>query len=86
MFLYSPHTPRRLCGLLRPAGGYFCARGQQGRGEAKTQNRRKGHLQAMHGVLTPYGYPYIPTPSNGPQRPAESPAGHKATPARSVME
>ena len=48
------------------------------------QNRRKGHLQALHGVLCPYGYPYIPAPQNGPHRPTEARAGHKATPAHSI--
>ena len=63
---------------------HFFAHVQQGRGEAKTQNRRKGHLQARHAVLRPYGYPYIPKPSNGLQRTSGVQTWHKATPARSV--
>lgn len=82
--LYSPTASRRLCAFLRLAGGYFYVHGQQGRGEAKTQNRRKGHLQARHGILRPCGYPYILAPQNGPQRPADGTAKHKAAPARSV--
>ena len=69
MSLYPPAASRRLCAILRPAGVHFCARFQQGRGEAKTQNRRKGHLQALHGVLHPYGYTIFPrrqTAYNGP--------------------
>ena len=84
MSLYSPASFRRLCGPLGACKRHFCALVHQGRGEAKTQNRRKGHLQALHGVLCPYGYPYIPAQQNGPQRPADGPAKHKATPARSV--
>ena len=64
----------------------FYVRAQQGSGEEKNKNRRKGHLQARYGVLYPCGYPYIPAPQNGPQTPPEARAGHKATPARSVME
>ena len=63
---------------------HFCARGQQGGVSPKKQDRRKGHLKARHAVLRPYGYPYIPTPQNGPQRPADGQTGHKLTPARSV--
>lgn len=47
---------------------YFCVHGQQGRGEAKTQNLRKGHLQALHGVLCFGGipvFPYTKTPYSG---------------------
>ena len=84
MPLYSPAPSSRLCAVLRPAGGYFCAYVQQGSGDVKTQNRRKGYLQARHGVLCPCGYPYIPAPQNSPQKPPEARAGHKATPARSV--
>lgn len=84
--LYPPPSFRRLCGLLWPPGGYFCVHGQQGMGDTKTQNRRKGHLKARHGVLYPCGDPYIPTPQNGPQWPPEARAWHKATPARSAME
>ena len=72
--VWPPMASRRL----------FCVRAQQGRGEAKTQNCRKGHLQARHSVLYPHGYPYIPAPQNGPQRPPEARAGHKTTPARST--
>ena len=32
---------------------HFCARIQHGKGEAKAQNRRKGHLQALHGASLP---------------------------------
>ena len=63
---------------------HFCARVQQGGGEAKTQNRRKGHLQARHGILRPCGYPYIPSPKNAAHRPPEARAWHKATPAHSI--
>ena len=73
---WPPMAPRR----------HFCARGQQGGTRPKKQDRRKGHLRARHGVLCPCGYPYIPAPSNGPQKPPEASAGHKSTPARSVME
>lgn len=85
----SPILPAHVPPLVWPptaCGRHFCARVQQGGAYPKTQNRRKGHLQARHGVLYPCGYPYIPTPSNGLQRPADSQTGHKATPARSVME
>ena len=84
---YVPILPAHVPPLVWPpmaSRRLFCVRVQQGRGGAKTRNRCKGHLQPRHGVLYPCGYPYIPTPQNGPQRPAESPAGHKATPARSV--
>lgn len=84
---YVPILPRILPPLVRRPTArrrHFCARFQQGRGEAKTQDRRKGHLQARHGVLYPCGYPYIPAPQNGPQKPPEARAGHKATPARST--
>ena len=73
-------------GLERSDGVVIIHITQQGRGEAKTQNRRKGHLKARHGVLYHCGYPYIPAQQNGPQRPADGQTGHKATPARSVME
>ena len=53
-------------------------------GEAKTQNRRKGHSQALHGVLYHHGYPYIPTPQNAAHRPTERHTGHKATQAHSI--
>lgn len=65
---------------------HFYVHVQRGRGEAKTQNLRKGHLQPRHAVLFHYGYPYIPAQSNVPQRPSDSQTGHKATPARSAME
>lgn len=84
---HIPILPASFPPLVGPPGAsrrHFCARGQQGRGEAKTQDRRKGHLQARHGVLYPCGYPYIPTPQNGPQKPPEARAAHKTTPARSV--
>ena len=45
---------------------HFYAHVQQGRGEAKTQTRRKGHLKARHGALSPHGCPYIPAQQNGP--------------------
>lgn len=82
--LYPPPSSRRLRGLLWPPGGYFCARVQHGSGEEKNKNRRKGHLQARHGVLYPCGCPYIPAPQNGPQGPLQARAWHKSTPARSV--
>ena len=63
---------------------HFCAHVRQGGTCPKTQNRRKGHLWARHGVLYPCGYPYIPARKNGPQRQPQARAGHKATPARSV--
>ena len=63
---------------------HFYAHVQQGRGEAKTQNLRKGHLQARHGILYPCGYPYIPSPKNAAQWPPEASTGHKATPAHST--
>lgn len=78
----SPPLVRRPTARRR----HFCARVWQGRGEAKTQNRRKGHLQAPHGVLYPHGYPSIPSPKNAAQRLPEARAWHKATPARSAME
>ena len=82
-----PILPSSLPPLVRrPTASrrHFCARVQQGRGEAKNKNRRKGHLQARHGVLYPCGYPYIPALQNGPQRQPQARTGHKATPARSV--
>lgn len=84
MSLYSPAASRRLCAILRPAGGYFAPMSSRAGAGPKKQDRRKGHLQARHGVLCSYGYPYIPTPSNGPQRPADGQTGHKSTPARSI--
>ena len=84
--LYPPPSFRRLCGLLWPPGGYFAPVSSRAEHTPKTTNRRKGHLKALRGVLFPCGYPYIPVPSNGPQWPPEARAGHKATPARSVME
>lgn len=80
------YTPRHLPAACVASYGpqeAFCARGQRGRGEAKTQNRRKGHLKARHGVLYPCGYPYIPTTSNGLQRVLHGQTGHKSTPAHS---
>lgn len=49
---------------------HFCARVQQGGGEAKTQNRRKGHLQARRSVLSSGSvpiFPHLKTPHRGPQ-------------------
>ena len=82
--LHHPTTSRRLCAVLRPAGGYFFAYVRRAGRALKKQNRRKGHLQARHGVLRPYGYPYIPAPQNGPQKPPEAHAWHKLTPAHST--
>ena len=84
MSLYSPASSRRLCAVLRPAGGYFVPASSRAEHTPKTANRRKGHLKARHGALSPHGCPYIPAQQNGPQRPADGPAKHKATPARSV--
>ena len=84
---YVPIFPAHIPPLVGPPGAcgrHFCAHVQQGRAGPKKQDRRKGHLQARHGVLCPCGYPYIPAPQNGPQKPPEARAGHKATPARSV--
>ena len=63
---------------------HFCARVRQGEAYPKKQNRRKGHLQARCGVLYPHGYPYIPSPQNGPQKPPEARAWHKETQAHST--
>ena len=62
---------------------HFCARVQRGRGEAKTQNLRKGHLQAHIAVLMSGGV-YIPMPQNSVQRTAQRHTRHKATPAHSI--
>ena len=72
--------------MRRPTASrrHFCAHVRQGGTCPKTQNRRKGHSQARHGVLYHCGYPYIPTPQNGPQWPPEARAWHKATPAHSI--
>lgn len=63
---------------------HFCARVQRGRGEVKTQSLRKGHLQDRRAAFSVWKYPYTPATLNGLQRPTERPAGHKATPARSI--
>lgn len=79
--------PNNFPPLVRPIKAsrrHFCAHVQQGGGDTKTQNRHKGHLQARDGILRPCGYPYIPAPQNGPQKPPEARAWHKATPAHSV--
>ena len=82
--LYSPAAFRRLCAVLRPAGGIFAPVSSRTERIQKAQDLRKGHLQARHGVLCPYVYPYIPTPQNGPQKPPEARAWHKSTPAHSA--
>lgn len=75
MSLHSTPASRRLCAVLRPAGGYFCPRFQQHARQAKKQNLHKGHLQARHGVLCPCGYPSIfqhrKTAHRSRQRPAQ---------------
>ena len=79
-----PSSSPPLVWLPMASGRHFCAHVQQGRGAAKTQARRKGHLKARHGVLRPHGYPYIPSPKNAAHRPPEARAWHKATPAHSI--
>lgn len=49
---------------------HFCARVQRGRGEAKKQNLRKGHLQARRAVLMPVSvliFPRSKTSHSAPQ-------------------
>lgn len=52
--LHIPTLPAHAPPLVRPLMArrrHFCARVQRGRGEAKKQNLRKGHLQARRAVL-----------------------------------
>ena len=84
---YVPPPPASFPPLVGPPEAcrrHFCARVHHGRAYPKTQDHRKGHLNACHGVLYHCGYPYIPAPQNGPHKPPEARAGHKSTPARST--
>ena len=63
---------------------HFCARGQQGRGEAKTQNRRKGYLRPRKAILSSGSVPIFPThktPHRGRQRPAQGIKQPRPTPS-----
>ena len=74
---YVPIFPRILPPLVWPpmaSRRHFYARGQQGRGEAKTQNRRKGRLQARGAVLMSVSISILPhrkTAHRSRQRPAQ---------------
>ena len=70
MSLYSPASSRRLCAVLRPAGGYFVPASSRAEHTPKTANRRKGHLQARRAVFVPGSIPTLPctkSPYKGPQ-------------------
>lgn len=85
---YAPILPASFPPLVRRPTArrrHFCARVQRGRGEAKTQNLRKGHLQARRAVLmsggvsifqchkTPYRGPHSAT--QGIKQPRPTPSG-----------
>ena len=73
--------------LVRPpiaSRRHFCAHVQQSGTSPKKQNICKGHLQALHSAFASGSVPYIPTPQNAVQRPAQRHTRHKATPAHSV--
>ena len=68
--LYPPAAPRRLCAVLRPAGGIFTPVASRTVERPKNKNRRKGHLQARIAILALGGVPIFPqskTPHRGPQ-------------------
>lgn len=58
--LYSPADSRRLCGLLWPSGGIFCARGQQVRGGAKTQTSVKAIYRPATALYRLVSIPVFP--------------------------
>ena len=69
-----PGTFQPLVWLPMARRRHFFAHVQQCRGEAKTQNRRKGHLQARRAVLVSGSVPIFPrpkTPHRSRQRPAQ---------------
>lgn len=80
---YSPPMIRHLCAILRPAGGIFAPMSDRAK-HPKKQNPCKGHLQAIHGILSPGSIPHIPSTSNSTQWPTERLTRHRATPTRSA--
>ena len=86
---YVPILPGSFPPLVWPPMAHrrhFCARGQQGRREAKTQNRRKGHLQARRAILEPGSVPIFhthKTPHRGPQSATQGIKQPRPAPSRS---
>lgn len=65
---------------------HFCARVQRGRGEAKTQNLRKGHLQARKAALPSCSVPIFPltkTAHSGPHSATQGIKRPRPTPSES---
>ena len=84
MSLHSPETPRRLCGLLWPPGGYFASASSRARHTPKSKTAVKAICRPVTAFYTLMAIPYIHAPQNVPQKPPEARAWHKATPARSI--
>lgn len=62
---------------------HYCAHVRQSGADRKKQ-RRKGHLQTLHGVLSLCSVSVYPIAPNGIYRLSERPTAHKATPTRSA--
>lgn len=72
--LYSLHTIRRLCGLLRPAGGYFASASGRAEQAPKSKTAAKAICKPVERFLRPAVslYSRAPkTPHRGRQRPAQ---------------